>query len=275
MLDRSLNGLLALLDRAKEDLAEQYLVGGKLFKLIYKDKKPDHRGAFLKSAWVPTGEGEKELVVYRFGWSTYRRELTKSYSRDFFTSPHTERCLKKHNPEDLRLKQAPPEPEGPMDKLAWLKAEENPKVGLAKAEKVWEARWQKEMGFDQDLMAAFHAHTQRQQQLFYREGFVLSKLSEAVRGHLAAKDQDIWQVRQDTLYGGEKMGPDVRIAGRTFFFQGECLQEGPPWPCFEFDGTEEPLPNERAYWYGPEAQGRHALKTSELRDYLHKKARRR
>ena len=274
MIDRSLNGLLALLDRVKDDLREQYHAGDKLFKLIYKDKNPDHRRSFYKSAWVPRSDGE-ELVVYRFGWSTYRGELTKSYSTDFFTSPHTERCLKKHNPEDLRLKQAPPEPEGPMDKLAWLKAEENHKVGLAKAEKVREARWQKEMGFDQDLIAAFYAHTERQRQLFFRQGFVLSKLSEAVRGHLPEELSESCQVRQDALHGGEKMGPDVRIAGRTFFFQDDTLREGPPWPCFEFDGTEEPLPNERAYWYGPEAQGRHAAKTSELRDYLHKKARRR
>jgi hypothetical protein len=187
--------------------------------------------------------------------------MVRSYSHDWHESAHAAFCLERYNPDDYRLKPPPEEPKGPMEKLAWLRAEEIHNDKVVEAEADWEARWRSELGFDQPLMGAFNDYTERLTQLWCRKGFWLSQLARVIRSHLSAQNKDIWQIRRDR---SDRMGPVIEIEARTFFFDDENLREGLPWQTFRFEGAETEIDNSGwpARYYG-----KHGKKTRRLRQY--------
>jgi len=260
MKDRSMKAILAMYDGVAVVLIKHQLVGTALFERIYAGKEPsdtdfNRRGQIHRSAFVPSGEDDKlSFLVYSFGWSRYQNKPCRSYSHEWHDGPHDKRCLERHNSDDWRLKDWD---EGPLEQLAGTQAH-------LMAEKDWEARWRDELGFDQELIGAFHAYTVRDRQLWYRKGFYMSQLARIVRSHLAAQEKDLYQVRTDR---NDRMGPVIDIDGRTFFFEGESLREGMPWETFTFDGSEGVIEREHHGWWGCDER-KHGRKTHRVHEYL-------
>jgi hypothetical protein len=264
--DRSLTGLLAMYDGIAPDLARQKAIGGGLLDQIYGDTKPDGSGRederIKGSAFLPArGRDEQPIIVYSFGWSSYGGRLVRSYSHDWYTGPHSKRCLERNNPDDWRLKDWTG---GLMEQVAGVAAE-------LEAHSLWEDRWREVLRYDQGVITAFTDHLARERQLWSRRHFYLGQMGRLVRGRLREADNgnDIYTLRRDR---NDQMGPVIEIEDRTFFFEGENLREGMPWRTFHFDGSETPVPDERRGWW-PESEGKHGLKTQQVRRYLTDKRR--
>ncbi len=269
MIDRSLKALLDLYDAVGKVLLRHEMKGAALYERIYGDVEPDARGCILVSGFDRPEGTPYCFTVYRFGWSHHSMKLVKSCSHDSSDGPHSEATLKRYNPDDFRLKTAPPEPSGDMEKIAWLPAERAHKKGLKQAWTKWEGEWQKKLGFDQALITDFVAYTARQRQLWYRRGFLLGKMATIIRSHLHEEGNDLYQIRNGPSSYSDQVGPDIAIEGRTFYFEGESLREGKPWPTFDFSLSTAEVERERHGWW-PESNN---YKTRELRNYLARKTR--
>ena len=158
-----------------------------------------------------------------------------------------------------------------LEKIAWLKAEAEHKKGLAEAEAEWERCWRKKLGFNQELLTDFQAHQSRQRQLWSRRGFLLRQMAKIIRSHLHEQGTDLYQLRRDR---NERMGPDIKIGERSFYFDDQELREGAPWPCYSFEGGTRVSEEHRQGWWGYQDR-KHGQKTGELRSYLHDKERKR
>jgi hypothetical protein len=280
MQDRTLKGILALHDRCKERVQEQSVVSEALLDQIYGDEKPssagrNHIGRLLRSALIPARRDDQyPLLVYRFGWSHYRNQLVRSHSHEWHKGPHDRQVLERYNKDDLRLKPPPPGPELPLEKLAWIEDEWTYKMRLAEAEADWEARWRDVLNYDQEVVGAFHAATQREKQLWYRVGAMRQHLARVVRSQMHANGEDLWQTRG---HHTDRLGPAVVIDGREFYFDGESLMEGLPFSRIKFAGDTELHVSEGSYDHAAswpvEVYGKHKAKTYRLKRYLAEKRR--
>ena len=278
--DRTLKNLLALYDEARRIAVLHEKVTLKLLDRLFAGRKyktsknSDYRQGFFRAGFDEGGT----LIVYDFGWSHHHGQTYRSYSHTCYREgPHSERFLKDHNPEDVRLKG--PE-SGDLEALAWIATEE-------RAHDEWEAKWRKAVSwtprFDK-LVRAFEKESRRGRQLWMRTGLVQVFMGKVAKQQIEEQKKTL----HGESYGAgsglysyrEGVGPRVMICGRPFYFRGQDLHEGEPFNTFTFDGSETltwRCWDQEVAWHGKGAEAKRAVRTmrsSDLRRYVEQQKRR-